>query len=468
VAVVTTGKSGPVSETDAWHPARLIPTAGIKGQEEQEKRATSCLLAVMHAVPEFGHSLLRELGAPKSPVIETFAEVRFKDAAGKTVIPDGAIVCQRGKKRWTCLVEVKTGTASLKDDQVGSYLDIAREHGFDGVLTISNQITATSSVTPVSVDGRKLRKTCLWHFSWWRIITEAIVQSRYRGVSDPDQAWILGELIAYLDNEASGAAGFEDMGDRWVSVRKAAHDGTLRQGDPEARAVAERWEQFTQYLCLGLSQDLGRSVTSARPKTQTTAGRLDELTKLLAVDGALDAILRIPDAVGELRLHADLRARQTLTSVSVDAPREGRVSSRINWLLRQLGDAPNDLRVEVAYPNARETTSALLSQAREDPTRLLYPPDPKREPRRFILTLSRPMGSKRGKAEGSFVRETRAQTFDFYRDLVQNVKVWQARPPKLHETPEPEDVPALPQSDPPPFVAADEREVGEATNPPDA
>jgi len=419
----------------------------------------------MHAVPEFGHSLLRELGAPKSPAIETFAEVRFKDAAGKTVIPDGAIVCQRGKKRWTCLVEVKTGNAPLKDDQVGSYLDIARDHGFDGVLTISNQITANSSVPPVSVDGRKLRKTSLWHFSWWRIITEAIVQSRYRGVSDPDQAWILDELIAYLDNEASGAAGFDDMGDKWVGVRKSAHDGTLRQSDPEARVVAERWEQFTQYLCLGLSQDLGRSVSSPRPKTQTTTGRLDDLTKVLAADGALHAVLRIPDAVGELRLHADLRARQTLTSVDVDAPREGRVSSRINWLLRQLGDAPHDLRVEVAYPNARETTSALLSQARADPNRLLYPPDPKREPRKFILTLARPMGSKRGKAEGSFVRETRLQTFDFYRDLMQNLKVWQARPPKLHETPTPDDVAGTPQPDPPPFVAADEREVGEASNP---
>jgi len=178
MASASISKSGAASETETWHPARLIPTAGIKGQEEQEKRATSCLLAVMHAVPEFGHALLKELGAPKSPVIETFAEVRFKDAAGKTVIPDGAIVCQRGKKRWVCLVEVKTGTAALKDGQVGSYLDIAREHGFDGVLTISNQITAGSLLSPVAVDGRKLRKTSLWHFSWWRIITEAIVQKR--------------------------------------------------------------------------------------------------------------------------------------------------------------------------------------------------------------------------------------------------------------------------------------------------
>lgn len=256
-----------------------------------------------------------------------------------------------------------------------------------------------------------------------------------------------------------------DMGDKWVGVRKAAHDGTLRQADPATRAVAERWEQFTQYLCLGISQDLGRSVSSPRPRAQTAAGRLDEVTKVLAADGALDAILRVPDAIGDLRLRADLRARQTLTSVTFDAPREGRVTSRINWLLRQLGDAPNDLRIEVAYPNARETTGALLSQVRASPECLLYPPDPKREPRSFILTLARPMGSKRGKSEGSFVRETRAQTFDFYRELVQNLKLWQARPPKLRKTPDPEDIPASPQPDPPPFAAADDREVGEGSDP---
>lgn len=190
------------SAEDTWQRARLLPTVGIKGQEEQERRATSSLLAVMHAVPEFGHALLRELGAPKSPIVKTFTEVRFKNAAGKSQIPDGAIVCERGKKRWSCLVEVKTGSAALRDEQVASYLDLARDNGFDGVLTISNQITAVSTESPVAVDKRKLRKASLWHFSWWRVLTEAIVQHRYRGISDPDQAWILGELIAYLDHRA--------------------------------------------------------------------------------------------------------------------------------------------------------------------------------------------------------------------------------------------------------------------------
>jgi hypothetical protein len=270
------------------------------------------------------------------------------------------------------------------------------------------------------------------------VLTEAIVQHRYRGISDPDQAWILGELIAYLDSSASGAGGFEDMGDKWVTVRKAAHDGTLRQNNPEARSVAERWEEFTQYLCLGLSQDLGRSVISPRPRGQTASARLDESVKQLAAEGILTAVIRVPDAIGDIRLRADLRSRQTFTSVTIDAPREGRAKPRVNWLLRQLGDAPADLRIEAAFPNARETTSLLLGDAREEPDRLLYPADPKREPRSFTITLGRPMGQKRGKTEGSFVRETRAQTFDFYREILQQLKPWQARPPKLRGSEESE------------------------------
>jgi hypothetical protein len=96
-----------------------------------------------------------------------------------------------------------------------------------------------------------------------------------------------------------------------------------------------------------------------------------------------------------------------------------------------LNEAWPDLRVEVWYPHARETVAGTLEQARERPETLLFPADSKRDPRSFVLTLSRPMGQKRGRAEGSFVRETRAQTVAFYRDLVQNLKAWQARPPQI-------------------------------------
>jgi hypothetical protein len=435
------------SVPEGWGHARLIPTFGIRNQQEQEKRATSCLLAVMHGVPEFGHALLKELDAPKAPAIETFAEVRFKDANGKTVIPDGAIVCRRGKKIWTCLVEVKTGSAQLKDEQVSAYLDIAKANQFDGVLTISTQITASSSESPVSVDRRKLRGgLCLWHFSWWRVLTEAIVQQRYRGISDPDQEWILRELIHYLISEASGAVGFEDMGDKWVPVRNAARERSLRKGDAAAREVAERWEQFANYLGLSLSQELGANVTVSRPRGQTTPARLDELVQGLEERGELTSTLRVPDAVGPLTIRSNLRSRQTFVSVAIDAPREGRSKSRFNWLLRQLKQAPDDLLIEASFPNARATTAARLGEVREDPTPLYYPPDSKREPKTFIVTQSRPMGQKRGRTEGSFVRETSAQTVTFYRDIVQNLKGWYAPAPKLHTEPAaPSDSPAAEQ-----------------------
>jgi hypothetical protein len=450
------GDGDAASAVADWPHARLIPTYGIRSQEEQEKRATACLLAVMHGVPEFGHALLGELGAPRSPNVETFAEVRFESAEGKTDIPDGAIVCERGAKRWTCLVEVKTGSAVLKDDQVGRYLDIARDEGFDGVLTISNQITHGVSESPICVDGRKLRKAKLWHLSWWRVLTEAVVQSRHRGVSDPDQAWVLRELIHYLSSEASGVSGFEDMGQHWVTVRGAARDGTLRQGDQTTRHVAERWEQFAEYLCLSFSQELGRNVATARPRKQTTIERVEGADKALATHGVLQTTVRVPDAIGDLHILADLKARQTSVSVSLTSPTEGRPKSRINWLLRQLQDAWPDLRIEIWYPHARESVAATLDQARGKPDQLLFATDRKREPRSFTLTLSRPMGQKRGRAEGSFVRETRAQAVTFYRDLVQNLKAWQVRPPQIASKP---DAPASPPASPPDILPLQRKDV---------
>ena len=158
---------------------------------------------------------------------------------------------------------------------------------------------------------------------------------------------------------------------------------------------------------------------------------LEELVKHLANDGVLSSTLRIPDAVGPLTIRADLRSRQTFVSVSVAAPRDKRAKTSINWLLRQLREAADNLLIEVSYPNARTTTAANLGKVRDDVSHLLYPPDPKRDPREFIVTQARAMGQKRGRAEGSFVRETSAQTVAFYRDIVQDLKAWQAPAPKL-------------------------------------
>ncbi len=136
-------------------------------------------------------------------------------------------------------------------------------------------------------------------------------------------------------------------------------------------------------------------------------------------------------------------------------------------MLRQLKDAPSDLRVEVAFSGARETTSLLLGEAREYPDRLLSPTDRKREPRAFTLTLTRPVGAKRGKVRGSFVHDTRQQAIDFYGELMQNLRGWRPNAPKLKPDPSSTEPEPVAQPDPPPFSAPHGREVGEATEPPE-
>ena len=442
---------------DDWHRARLIPVAGIRGQDEQEERATSAYLAVLTAVPAFAQSVLVPFGAPRGKV-DAFSEVRFKDAAGKVHRPDGALVVTRGGKSWSALVEVKTGTAPILEEQVNRYLDLARDNGFDCVITISNDIVAAATEVPYSYDRRKTKKVSLYHVSWWRILTKAVLEHRHRGISDPEQAWILGELIAYLDHEKSGASGFQDMGRAWVTVRDGARQGTLRATDAGVGEVARHWEQLLDYLALGLSQELGREVTPARPRKQAHAERIEQHVRRLADSGELTAAVRVPDAVAPIEAVANLRSRQVTTSVVLAAPTDGRQATRINWLLRQLRGADPRLRITCSFASTRETSSVLLSEAVEQPDRLLSAADRRREIKSFEIAMTRSMGLKAGRGAGSFIGDTRAQLFAFYGDVVQDLVAAQRKAPRLPDAGEPIEV----LDEPPvvePSAAPDEPEI---------
>lgn len=424
----------------------------------------------MKAVPDFGAAIAGKAGAPRGR-LSTFVEVRFSGAEGDSLIPDGAIVVE-GRKgaRWCCLVEVKTADNALDPQQVDSYLDVAKAQGLDAVLTISNQITRSPTespfVLPAKGRGRPVSRPPLYHLSWWHVLTQAIVFHQHHGIADPDQAWILGELIAYLDNERSGASGFADMGERWVKARDAARQRTLKATDPEAGAVAERFEQFIEYLCLGLQQDLGRQVAPIAKRGAAPAERLAQAAQALADDGRLDATIRITDAVGPVGIDADLRGRMITTTVDVDAPQEQgqRPKTRIGWMIKQLSEAPEDLRIEVLFQSTRgQITSASLREAREDPKRLLFPQDPKRLPRAFRLALTKEMGTKRGKGPGSFIHDSKRQVVDFYRDVVQSLVAWQPKAPRLPSDSKP--APEAPTAEPPDFSSLGEREVGEGQDP---
>lgn len=414
---------------DHWQPSRLIPTSGISGPDEAERRATSALLAVMEAVREFGTAIVKPLGAPAGN-ITTFIEVPFK-LGDATVIPDGLVQTSRGTKSWTCLVEVKTGSSELHRQQVENYLDVARESGFDIVLTISNEIAPAPGVHPVEVDRRKLRKVALHHLSWAEILTTAVQQRVHRGVSDPDQAWILGELIRYLEHPKSGALDFVDMGAAWVGIREAITAQTLRANDKGLPEVISRWEQLLRFAALRLGRELGAEVQVAlsRKEAAEPALRFAAQTQSLVKDGRLIGSLRIADAIGHLDICADMRAGQVTVSVDVDAPKDGRAATRVNWLTRQLREAPDGLRIDAYAAASRTSSSSLLRDVREQPTLLIE--DPKRDLRMFRVAATSPMGSKRGIGRGGFIDSVLVAIDGFYGAVIQQLRPWAAKAPQL-------------------------------------
>lgn len=413
---------------DKWQTARLIPTSGISGPDEAERRATSAVLAVMGCVREFGALIVRPFGAPAGQ-LSTYIEVPFV-LGERTVIPDGVVQTSRAGRTWTCLIEVKTGTNCLERAQVECYLDVAREQAFDAVLTISNQLAPSPEIHPVEVDRRKLKRVALHHLSWAEILTFAVTQRVHRGISDPDQAWVLGELIRYLEHPKSGAFDFADMGATWVTVRESVAAGTLRANDKGLPEIVSRWEQLLRFVALRLGRELGADVqvVLSRKEAAEPAARLAAQAASLAGSGTLTGAIRIPDAVAPIDICADLRTSRVTVSVEIRAPREGRPLTRVNWLVRQLADAPDNLRLDGQFVGVRSTTSNLLRVIREDPSVLL---DDKREVRSFRVAATSPLGTKRGSGRGGFIDSVLAAVDGFYGSVVSQVRPWSAKAPQL-------------------------------------
>lgn len=417
-----------------WQPARLIPTSGIRSSAEAEARATSALLAVLTQVRPLSKVLLSPLGASRADraLVEAFIEVPHETQSGKTVRPDGLIRVSYGTKPpWIALVEVKTGGDTLKTDQLNEYWDIARTNRYDTVISISNEIAPSPGVHPVG--GLRVRRNSrvqVHHLSWTMILTEAVKRKSRRGVDDPEQAWILSELIRYLEHPKSGAMEFDDMGANWVAVRDGAHASSLSRRDPTAVEIAQRWDQLLRYAALRLGSEIGSDVEEVLPRKHQRDPELRnrEFVESLTESGRLDGELRVPDTAGNIRVSVDFRARRIQVSTTLDAPDDRGSRARITWLTRQIDSASGDTRIE-AYPkNVRTAEAADLDHVREDPTAVLDVD--KREPVRFIIAQQSQMGVNRksGRTPG-FVESVVGSLTRFYEEVMQNVSPFQRKAP---------------------------------------
>lgn len=407
-----------LAENESWREARLFPVSVLKSDRDREMRATSVLLSVMAQVPEFGRRLVAAFGAPAGRM-ETFTEVSLPHGDSPRR-PDGVIRVERAGKLWTALVETKTNGSALRAEQVQAYMDIAARRGYEAVITLSNDVALEGSpLVDVKVDRRRKHKVTLWHLSWAEVAHQAQLLLRHEGVGHGAHAWLLQELLHYLQHENSGCHGFQNMGSAWVPVRNGIDDETLCQGDPRALEVVESWERLIRQVCLRLGGELGQKVLPAQRSRRGTdpGARRALFADQLCADGRLRAELRIEGAPGLLAVVADLRTGRVRTSLDVPAPEQGYPLSWAKRLVKRLAEAPADLHVETLIEGATNGPRGTLERLRPEPGDIL-PKDSAARITGFRFSLLKGMGSGRGNAETGFIRSVDDAVHRFYTTVV--------------------------------------------------
>ncbi len=414
--------------------ARLIPVFGISGQAEAEQRATSALLAVISVVRDFSHELFGDLGASSAAKAEvsTFIEVEVKLPTGEKVRPDGLVRITYGKSDWSALIEVKTGKAELDADQLNKYLVAAREIGADCVVSISNEVGIAGAHPTEGLNIRSNSKIKAHHLSWSRLLASAVQCKVHAGVDDPEQSWILAELIRYLEHPSSGVTEFDDMGEHWSTVRDEIRKGTASNATAALDEIATKWDELTRHLTLRLSAQTGANVRHLLSRSENDPkNRLRALRNQLLNDGCLSSDIRVPNAASDIKLTADLRTGQIAAEAIVQAPGDKKGRGSIGWLTRQLRQSPADLSVEAFAKNARTPEIATLAEAAEDPTRLLG--DGQSNVSRFRLVTYREAGKNRrngGRSPG-FIDSVNRAFDEFYQLVVQQITPWAPTAPKV-------------------------------------
>ncbi|MFB7810238.1 TerD family protein [Streptomyces sp. CH8.1] len=414
-----------LAENDSWRTARLFPVPSLKSDKEREVRATSVLLSVMAQVPEFGRRLTAAFGAPAGRM-QTFTEVPLPhgDAPKR---PDGVIRVERAGKLWTALVETKTNGNALKTEQVQQYVDIAARRGYEAVITLSNDVALEGApIVDVKIDGRRKHKVSLWHLSWAEVAHQAQMLIRHEGVGNAAHAWLLQELLEYLQHEHSGCHGFQNMGPAWVPVRNGIDDETIGIGDARAVDVVESWERLIRQVCLRLGGELGQKalpVQRARRGSDPRARRTAAAEKL-CTEGRLAAELRIDGTSSVIGVIADLRTMKVRTCVDVPATEGAYPLAAAKRLIRMLAEAPADLHVQ-SLVEGENGPRGTLERLRPEPGNLL--PGDGASIAGFRLTLIKGMGNSRGNTESGFIRSVDDAVDRFYHGVVAHLGAVEAR-----------------------------------------
>ena len=410
--------------------ARLFPTVA---DTNRENRLTSIFLALLPRIPLLAKDLFATIGLRigTRAKIECWTEVVLANDKSQHTRPDGLILVSSGKTIWSALVEAKVKKASIDNEQVSKYLEVAKATDVNAVITISNQFVSQTDQSPAKVSKHLLKKTDLFHWSWTFIQTRCEILAR-DAIEDSEQAFLISEFLRLLDHKDTGVERFSSMNSGWKElVQTVANAGALKKSDKNVEDCIGCWHQEERDLSLQLSRHVGAKVVTVigRKLASDTNARLKSGISHLVDTNTLYSAFRVPDSAADIEVCAYLMPRILTYSMKLKAPLDRKsTKARVNWLLRMLPDDDPRLFVRAHWPGRSKPTDKSVADLREDPG-AIQSESPGITPHSFeILLIEHLRADFYGTRK--FIERLEASITQFYDLVAQHLRAWQPPPPK--------------------------------------
>ena len=425
--------------------ARLFP---VLADTSKEGRATSILLSCMAKVDEFAAAQIKTLGLKpgKRTKLECFTEVVFSETSHKNKRPDGLIIVNSGAQKKYYLIEAKIGNAELNGEQIESYVKICKEQKLDGVITISNQYSASSDIHPLE-SVRKIKiKIPVFHWSWMSLLTTIDLMVTNEEIEDYEQMLLMNELRRFLSHESTGVKSFDKMPPEWSEINKIfSNKGSVSPKSDVATKVVEAWQQEAKDLCLVLSRLTNTVVVEKLSLAHRTdhAARTKSGIKTLIEKHCVVSSFEVPDAAAPIEVVADLDQRSVFVGMTIAAPLDKKSSkARLNWLLKQFkGCDTTDCFVRANWPGSSAPTSHAISDLLANPD--LISQDKEHLAVSSFMVFGAYRFGGRFSQLANFISDLEDKVPEFYARLGQNLSQWKKPAPKINTVIEDVDVESI-------------------------
>jgi hypothetical protein len=257
------------------------------------------------------------------------------------------------------------------------------------------------------------------------------------GIDDPDQHYILSQVVKYFNHKSSGKVGFTSMNKEWKDlVQKCRNNSSINKLSTEVINTVSSWHQEQRELCLNMWTLIGEKAEVKIPRAhkKDPNRRLADDCQALANDKILTMTIQIPNAASDIIVNASLVPRSVTCSMKLDAPKDKvRSSARLNWLLRQIPDnLSDDFHIRAFRPGRAPDTYKPINELKQD-TDLLEAENSSTPPSSYEVFYTLDLA---GKFQGNrvFIEQIEEAVPFFYEQVGQHLRAWVAPPPKVKKS----------------------------------